>query len=48
MKTEDLNYLLLKTVYDVKKLRYNVSVMSYIAQSVSWIPIPVLYREDDD
>ena len=45
---DDLNYLLLKTVYDVKRLRYNVSMMSYIAQSVSWMPVPVLYHEDDD
>ena len=39
---------LLKTVNDVERLRYNVSMMSYIAQSVSLIPMPVLYREDDD
>ena len=45
---EDVSYLLWKTAYDVKRLRYNVSMMSYIAQSVSWIPMPVLYREDDD
>ena len=45
---DDLNYLLLKTAYDVKRLRYNVSMMSYIAQSVSWMPVPVLYHEDDD
>ena len=45
---DDLNYLLLKTAYDVKRLRYNVSMMSYIAQSVSWMPVPVLYHENDD
>lgn len=42
-------YRLLKTVYDIRKLRYNVSVMSYIARSVTLVPIPEpLYKDDDE
>ena len=39
-------YRLLKTVYDVIRLRNNVSKMSFIAQSLCWLPIPVIVRED--
>ena len=40
-------HILLKTANDVERLRYNVSVMSYIAQSLTLLPLPVIYREDD-
>lgn len=39
---------LLKTVNDVERLRYNVSMMSYIAQSLTLMPIPLVYRGNDD
>ncbi len=42
-------YRLLKTVYDVKRLRYNVSKMSFITRSLAWIRIPCeIIREDDE
>ena len=43
--TEKSNYRLLRTVYDVRRLRCNVARMSFIALSLSWIPVPVIVRD---
>ena len=41
-------YRLLKTVYDVVRLRSNVSKMSFIARSLTLIPVPETFFRDDD
>ena len=42
-------YKLLKAVYDVRRLRYNVTKMSFITRSLTWVRFPpTVYREDDD
>ena len=40
-------YRLMKLVHDVRKLRINVSKMSFITESVSWIRMPRIYHDDD-
>ena len=40
-------YRLMKLVHDVRKLRINVSKMSFITESVSWIRMPRVYHDDD-
>ncbi len=46
----DMNeeYKLLKTVYDVIRLRCNVSKMSFITRSLALINYPATFRKDND
>ena len=46
MKDIDL-YKLIRLVHDVKKLRFNVSKMSFITESVCWIRIPRICHEGE-
>jgi hypothetical protein len=48
MDAEERYYRLLKTVYDVKRLRYNVTKMSFITRSLVLIPVPESFHRNDD
>jgi len=40
-------YRLMKLVHDVRRLRFNVSEMSFITESVCWIRMPRICRSDE-
>ena len=44
---EDRIYQLLKTSYDVIRLRDRVSIMSYVAESVCLVRFPRIYHGND-
>ena len=46
MKDSEL-FRLVKLVHDVKRLRYSVSKMSFITESVCWIRMPRIIRDEE-